>query len=60
MTASLDALQGGPVDAGFLSQSLLGHVCLNAGHADVVADSSSGIADPFRLFGWHPATLSRS
>ncbi len=53
--AALDALDGGPVDAGELGELLLGEVAPHAGGADAVAEGSTGNEDPFGLVGGHPS-----
>lgn len=50
-------LDSAAVDAGRVREHLLGHVLVEASHADAVADSSAGRWDPLGLIGWHPTNL---
>lgn len=55
LVASLHALDRGPVDAGLVSEPLLGHVLVQSPDSDAVADGSAGVENPWRLVGgWHP------
>lgn len=48
--AAFEALHRGSVDAGSLCQTFLCQAFVNPGHADAVAHSSLGFADPLILF----------
>ena len=51
----LHLLHRRPVDTGRVSQALLGHVLVEASHADAVADRAAGRGDPLGQIGWHAA-----
>jgi hypothetical protein len=54
LAAGLHALDRRPVDPGRVGEGLLGHVLVEASHADAVADRAAGRRDPLGLIGWHP------
>ncbi|MGY1579117.1 hypothetical protein [Streptomyces sp. MN13] len=53
--AGFHPLDRRPVQAAGVSKGLLGHVLVQPPHSDAVADGPSGVEDPLRLIGWHPA-----
>lgn len=54
LVAGLHPLDGAAVELGLVRQRLLGHVHVQAPHADAVADGPTGVEDPRGLFCWHP------
>jgi hypothetical protein len=56
----LHPLHRRPVDTGRVSQALLGHVLVEASHADAVADRAAGRGDPLGQIGWHRANRLRT
>ncbi|WP_436851090.1 hypothetical protein [Streptomyces flaveolus] len=57
LAAGLHPLHGRPVDAGLVSECLLGHVLVQPPYADAVAYRPTGVEDPLRLIGWHPTNV---
>jgi len=53
--AGFHALDRGPVEAARVGEALLGHVLVQPPYSNAVADGSTGVEDPLRLFGWHPS-----
>lgn len=49
--AGLDVLIGGAADAGREEHALLGHVLVQAGDADAVADGATLAGEPFVVIG---------
>lgn len=55
LVAGFHALDRGPVEAARVGEGFLGHVLVEAAHADAVADRAAGRGDPLGQFGWHPS-----
>lgn len=58
--AGLHPLDRRPVDAARVGEGLLGHVLVEASHADAVADRAAGRGDPLGLIGWHATNRLRT
>ena len=55
LLAGFHPLHRAAVEAGRVSEHLLGHVLVQPPHADAVTDSPAGVKDPLRVVGgWHP------
>ncbi len=60
LVSGFHALDRGPVEAARVGEGFLGHVLVDASHADAVAGRAAGCGNPLGQVGWHPDNVLRA